>query len=788
MATPRKRNLALVKRPDFPGDIAVTNKTPLAAALAAALFATALPALAQDAPATPDGADSGTGRRGEATQLEAVEVQGEIVYRDRTADTAPVLSYDLEYFQPFEPLTVGDMLKRVPSVAFLSDVLEYDGVRLRGLDPGYTQILINGKRVPGAGFDRSFFVDRIPAELVERIEIVRSASADRSGDAIAGSLNIVLRDGYSLDGGYLRIGALSYDDATEPLAGAVWGGEALGGQLLLGVNAQGRRNPKQKFSWRYDEPGGELDNTERQSDVRSGEDYSFNADYSADVGPGRLGLRAFYVRTDRYQDEDSLEYAAGIEDEAHLAVVNDNDLDIRTDNWAFDLDYAFPMAGGETRVRLGTAGIDDEQFEFEDEFEYLRDAVPFPEDDRYTGDRTYTDLRDREVSLELRHERLLGGDRELRFGIEVIDKSRDTSITTDRNRITIPNAPAPRPVVPGEFGPYRPVDGGLGTLDERRIEPFVRLDGQAGELEWEAGLRYQHTALDVLDRTVDPTLARSEKDYGLLLPSLHLRWNLDGDQRLTASVARTLRRPDFDQLTPALLTGELGDNDLLGNPDLEPERAWGLDLGWERRLGRRGVVGVNLFYRDISDLIEIANTGVEGDEGPGTWVLQPRNTGDGQVWGAEFDLSTPLTAIGLEHTGVFLNYSWLDSEIEDDFGTRKFNDQSDYVFNVGFIQELPGADASFGVTYRKQGEAWGRIIGEEVRTSYGGDLEAFVEKRFGEHWTLRLTGSNLLDASKDEVFDKFNTIQEQLDRDYDEYEIETESGGRLYQLVLRYQF
>lgn len=757
----------------------------LSRALAGALLVATLPALAQTVPATPDGGD---GRRGEATQLEAVEVKGEIVYRDRTADTAPVLSYDLEYFQQFEPLTVGDMLKRVPSVAFLSDVLEYDGVRLRGLDPGYTQILINGKRVPGAGFDRSFFVDRIPAELVERIEIIRSASADRSGDAIAGSLNIVLRDGYSLDGGYLRVGALSYsDDEIEPLVGAVWGGEALGGNLLLGANAQGRRNPKQKYSWRYDEPNGELDNTERQTDVRSGEDYSFNADYTAPVGPGQFGLRAFFVRTDRLQDEDSLEYVSGIEDQANLAVVNDNDLDIRTDNWAVDMDYSLPMAGGETRIRLGQAGIDDAQFEFEDEYEFLRDANPFPEDDRFTGDRTYTDIRDRELSFELRHERDVGG-KELRFGVEVIDKERDTSILTDRNRITIPNAPAPRPAVPGEFGPYLPVDGGLGTIEERRIEPFVRLNGAAGALEWETGLRYQHTALDVTDLTVDPAERRSSKDYGMLLPSLHLRWNLDDDQRLIASVARTLRRPNFDQVTPALLLAELGDNDLLGNPDLEPERAWGLDLGWERRLGRRGVVGVNLFYRDIGDLIEIANTGVEGDEGEGTWVLQPRNTGDGQVWGAEFDLSTPLTAFGLENTGVFFNYSWLDSEIEDGFGTRKFNDQSDYVFNVGFIQDLVALDASFGLTYRKQGEAFGRIIGEEVRTSYDGDLEAFVEKRFGEAWTLRLTGSNLLNASKDEVFDKFNTLEEQLDRDYDEYEVETEKGGRLYQLVLRYSF
>ena len=76
-----------------------------------------------------------------------------IGYRDRTDDTAPVLVYGTDYIQPFEPLTVGDALKRVPSVTFLSDVLESDGVRLRGLDPAYTQILINGEKVPGAGSD-----------------------------------------------------------------------------------------------------------------------------------------------------------------------------------------------------------------------------------------------------------------------------------------------------------------------------------------------------------------------------------------------------------------------------------------------------------------------------------------------------------------------------------------------------------------------------------------------------------------------------------------------------------
>ena len=68
----------------------------------------------------------------------------------------------------------------------------------------------------------------------------------------------------------------------------------------------------------------------------------------------------------------------------------------------------------------------------------------------------------------------------------------------------------------------------------------------------------------------------------------------------------------------------------------------------------------------------------------------------------------------MPNTGIFLNYSWLDSEVEDSFGKRKFNDQSDYVYNVGFIQDLPTLRASFGATYRNQGDAYGRFVGEEA--------------------------------------------------------------------------
>ncbi|MCP6565481.1 hypothetical protein NL503_29345, partial [Klebsiella pneumoniae] len=70
--------------------------------------------------------------------------------------------------------------------------------------------------------------------------------------------------------------------------GAVWGGEVGPGRLLVGANIQDRRNPKQKFSWRYDEPNGELTDTEAQSDVRDGTDYSANLSYEMPLAGGEL--------------------------------------------------------------------------------------------------------------------------------------------------------------------------------------------------------------------------------------------------------------------------------------------------------------------------------------------------------------------------------------------------------------------------------------------------------------------------------------------------------------------
>lgn len=773
------------------------KRNALAMSLAKAMFClTVLPAslVATAQEQAPDGSAD------QPKQLDTIVVQGEITYRNRTDDIAPVLAYDLEYFQRFEPNTVGDMLKRVPGVTFVgSDIMEFDGAMMRGMAAGYTQVLINGKKVPGAGDDRSFWVDRIPAEMVDHIEILRSNSANRSGDAIAGTINIVLRDAYVFDGSYLRVGVNRWDDGEiNPTFGAVTSGAALGGRLLAGINVQDRYRAKIKRSDRFTDPSmSELVSWEDQEEVKDGRDYSGNVSYTADIGDtSRFSLDAFYVKTDRDVTEVSHEVEYDDEDVIDSRVPGLNPIDQK--NWGVGAGYRFDMAGGTTEFDLDYARFEDDSAESEEKHEYVNG-----EWDASEAEAQAVRADDAETSFKIAHKRPIGN-AELEFGVDYRSKKRDIAYTNYAWEAEDEGDP----VVYG-------LDGTIESrIKETRLDPYVMLSGRGGMFSWEAGLRYETTDSDIRYGEDGEIGGSVSKDYNELLPSVHLKWDVNADTRISLSLAKSIKRPNFNELIPALLDGEFGDNDYIGNPLLEPETANGIDLGFERRLGKHGVMGVNFFYRDVKNLIELSNTGqwsedaqdnYEDDleefleENPGateddfeftpeSWLFTSSNVGDGKVYGVEFDLSTPLTSLGLPNTGVFVNYSYLNSKVTDFLGERRFNDQARNVYNVGFIQDLPSVGASFGATYRKQGDAFSRILGEEVTVKYGDDLEVFVEKRFGSSVSLRLTAANLLDASKDEFFNKFDNEADQINRDFDEYELETEEAGPSYQLVMRWAF
>lgn len=108
-------------------------------------------------------------------------------YDPRRDDTAAKIVVSNEELAKYGDASVADALKRVPGVTVITTSRGAD-IRMRGLGDGYTQILVNGERAP-----IGFSVDSLNPAQVERIEVIRSATAEFSTAAVAGTINIVLK-------------------------------------------------------------------------------------------------------------------------------------------------------------------------------------------------------------------------------------------------------------------------------------------------------------------------------------------------------------------------------------------------------------------------------------------------------------------------------------------------------------------------------------------------------------------------------------------------------------------
>lgn len=83
--------------------------------------------------------------------------------------------------------TVSDALNNVPSVT-----VDVDGaIALRGSEN--VKILINGKPSAMAGFGSTDVLQQLPAESIERVEVITSPSARYDAEGTAGILNIILK-------------------------------------------------------------------------------------------------------------------------------------------------------------------------------------------------------------------------------------------------------------------------------------------------------------------------------------------------------------------------------------------------------------------------------------------------------------------------------------------------------------------------------------------------------------------------------------------------------------------
>jgi TonB-dependent receptor len=143
---------------------------------------------------------------------ERLQGETEAINIERTADDI-VQVLPLKVIQSLPNTNIADAVGRLPSVTLERDEGEGKYVQIRGTEPRLTNMMVNGVEVPSPeGQVRNIKMDAIPADLVDRIELSKTLSANQDADAIGGTVNLVTKTAgekatYSFEGqgGYTPI-------------------------------------------------------------------------------------------------------------------------------------------------------------------------------------------------------------------------------------------------------------------------------------------------------------------------------------------------------------------------------------------------------------------------------------------------------------------------------------------------------------------------------------------------------------------------------------------------------
>ncbi|MEY2115619.1 MULTISPECIES: TonB-dependent receptor [Rhodanobacter] len=178
-----------------------------------------------------------------ATNLESVQVTGTRIRGGSTP--SPVITIGSEQIQQEGFTDLGQVIRSVPQnfnggqnpgvmgvASGLGDTTGGSALNLRGLGADASLTLLNGRRLAYDGYSQAVDISAIPAEAIDRLEIVPDgASAIYGSDAVGGVANVIMKSDF--DGVTVRA---RYGNATEgglatreytATAGTTWAGGGL---------------------------------------------------------------------------------------------------------------------------------------------------------------------------------------------------------------------------------------------------------------------------------------------------------------------------------------------------------------------------------------------------------------------------------------------------------------------------------------------------------------------------------------------------------------------------------
>ncbi len=313
------------------------------------------------------------------------------------------------------------------------------------------------------------------------------------------------------------------------------------------------------------------------------------------------------------------------------------------------------------------------------------------------------------------------------------------------------------------------------------------------DLQVLGGARVEHTLQGF--NTVMPksyTGRSGTVSYTDMLPSLNLKYALTDKQNLRASYFRSIVRPDFYEIIPTQVVGELFD--IKGNDSLKHSIADNFDLRYEFFPSGADQFLIGAFYKIIQNPIEYA---VVRNGGPSAQFLMPENFGNAHNYGIE--------AVITKYKGMFgisANYTYTKSRItttkqyfyrDPVLGitskivqqTRPMQGQADHIGNLSLLYKNPKIGLDMQLAFVYTGKRLSQVSPYYSLDYYQlgqGILDFSFEKRIGHRFSVYGKLNNLTNApSKTVIFQAPDPGSKFPDQ---QYATRTVVGKDIYQLTI----
>lgn len=605
-------------------------------------------------------------------------------------------------------LTVANALGRVSGVTLeRGDGGEGQYAILRGMDKRYNYTLVNGVKIPSPDNKNRFVpLDIFPAEMLDRLEVSKSLTADLEGDGIGGAVNMVMKDA---------------PDRRQLTANAALGYNARYWQHAFSTFATSdiqTQSPNERHGTDYAVSMSDftLENlTVKRRKVVP--DCTLGLSYGDRFFHQRLGVMLAFSGQNIHRGKDAdIYWLTGSSN-------NDGTLTRRTTSEQqsrlgahVKLDYSLAehhrlawynawlyfrnqqvrdtekSQSEAVRLKLnsqqifnstlmGEHGFGDERpFELNWRAVYAKAESRTPDNAEVylttasTGLQTvsvnpaalrkweHNDDEDLAGYVDLKQEFEAGrmGTLQLQAGGMFRDKQR----TSFYNDYTFKASTAQRTLVRGkdwqnfdEILFDAPRFGNLSDplnyeASEQVGAAYLMGKLSTGRTELTAGLRAEHTKQGYhLLYPTEGARNRGEQRYWDWLPTVHLKHRLTTRSNLRLSYARAINRPGFFEIVPYKLLGE--DYNERGNPDLKHTVADNVDLRYELFPSAAEQLMAGVFYKRIQNPIEY---GME-TSGQDTYYT-PENFGTAHNMGVELDLTKYFHRLGIK-----ANYTYTYSKI-----------------------------------------------------------------------------------------------------------------------------